>query len=160
PCVRPIVDQHLASRKFARYRFPVWNIDDHDAAPQPGIAAGSYTKTGLVSKGDEALRLPQGLCADRLHADLVDDLIARSRGIQRGNVGSAVQEPECIVSELDRAGLEFKRMPVSHPPGRRRPQVRPQIRTYVQVSGAWAATQPFNRAAGREIHAERANIDW
>ena len=75
---------------------PFGHVQDHDAAALLRIARRVHAKPGRVRQFDQALRLPHRFRADRGDADLVDDLVAGARAVERGNVGRAVQEAESV----------------------------------------------------------------
>ncbi len=96
-----------------------WGRRSRHTATGMGLTAGTHAEAGLFCEFDQPLRLANGFGSDRFNADLVDDLVTRPRGIERGNVRSAVQKSEGIGGVVDGAGFEFERMAMGGPTCRR-----------------------------------------
>lgn len=75
PGVGPVIHQHLAPRKLAGDFLPVGNVDYYHSAAVARIAAGVDAKTRFLGKLNEALGLTNGLGADGLDTDFIDDFI-------------------------------------------------------------------------------------
>src|ERR1051326_5643409 len=99
---RTVIHQEIAAQQFASDVLGLRNVQRHRTTALGPIARRVDAEPSLVRELDQTNRLAERFCADVLHADLVDDFITRSRGVERGNRGSAAQEAEGILGIVDR----------------------------------------------------------
>src|SRR5579884_3832196 len=154
-----VVGQDVAAGQLLRDLFAVWDIHHHDAAARLRITARAHREARLIGQIDEPLRLAKRFGADGFDADLVDDLVAGTRRVQRGNVRRAVEEAEDVRRVLDGAAFEGERPAVRHPARRAGTQFCEEVGADVQITGTRTSAQPLHRTAGGEIEPQRADID-
>ena len=98
-----------AAEKLGGDAFALRDIEDDDAAATGGVALTADGDACLVGEVDEARGLAKGFGADGGDADLVDDLVAGSGGVEGGDVGGAVEKAEGIVGRSRLGRLRSRR---------------------------------------------------
>ena len=152
------VHQNFAARQLSGHFQAVGDVERHHAAALLRIATGVDTLAVFIGQRQQSRGLPLGLLADRGHADLVDDLVAGARRVERRNVGRAVEETEGVIGVADRSAGEGEGLLVRHPAGGRGLQRGPQVAAHVEVSGAGSAAEPLHRTAGSEVQIQGADV--
>src|SRR5579863_807680 len=156
---RAIVDDDIAGSECGGDRVARRDVEGHRAAAVGHVARPRDPDPGRVSERYQILRLAHRLGSNCRHPDLVHDLVAGPRRVERRHIWSPVQEPVCILGVVDRTVLEGERLPVRHPTREAWLQGAPVLAAHVEVAGTRTAAQPFDRAPGREVGTERADID-
>ena len=129
---------------------------DRAAAPQR-VARAADLEAGLVEQTDEQLGLANGIGADPLDADLLDQVIAGRGGVERGHVRRSGQEARGAPGERHLRG-ERERALVRLPAGERRLEPVGEVGPYVQPACARPAAQPLDASADGEVDLERGHV--
>ena len=156
--VRTVVTDDLALFELRVDGRGVGHADDDRPAAALGLARADDLEPGLVEQAHEQLGLPHGVVADPVDADLLDDVVARRRRVERRHVRCAGQEAPraCRVLEL---GLEAERPRVRLPADERRLERLGQVGADVEPAGARAAAQPLDAPADREVDVQRGHVE-
>ena len=107
---------------------------------------------------DQPVRLAERVGADPLDTDLLDQVVAGCRRVQRRDVRSAGQEP-CGAGGVAHLLLEGERRLVCLPTGVRRLEPLGQIRPDVEPAVARATAEPLDRPADGEVDIQRADVE-
>src|ERR1051325_4892437 len=151
---RSVVNYDLAADEFARDGGRVLDGDCDCAAAPLGLAWARDAEARLLGERDEELSLPHALLAYRRDPDLVDNLVARLGGVERGHGGRAVEESRRALGVSDGRVLEGEGRGVSHPARDLRLKGLLKTRRDVEVARAWAAAEPLDGAARREVNVQ------
>src|SRR5439155_12465028 len=121
------------------------------------IAWTSNLEAGGPEKVDQELRLAHAVRADPADPDLLDQVVARRRGVERGNVRSAGEESRRAGRILE-LRLECKRPRVRLPARECRLEGVGEIRTDIEPAVPGPAAEPLDTAADREVHVQRGDV--
>ena len=155
--VRPDVEQNLARLQLGVHGLEVWNADDDRATATLRRPRADDLEAGVVEEPDEMRRLAHRVLPDPLDADLLDDLVAGRRRVQRGHVRRPGQETGGALRVLQlRREVEWSR--VGLPADERRLEPFGEIGTDVEPGGAGTATKPFDAPADGEVDVQRGHI--
>ena len=151
----------LAAEQLLGDRCAVRHVDDdrrrRARRSSDGVLSGQPRARRSVH---QPAREAQRLLADGRHADLVDDLVAGARRVERRHVRRAALESLGAVGVADRRRSRNSNGSRAPPSRRRRAaSVARQIGPDVEVAGARPAAQPLHRAADGEVDAERLEVD-
>ncbi len=144
------VAEDLALAELLVHGGELRHVDGDGAAAALGAPRAPDLEAGLVGEVDQELRLPQRVRADPVDADLLDQVVARRRRVQRRDVGRSGEEAGGAVRVLHLL-LEPERPLVRLPAGERRPQPLGEVGPDVEPAVARAAAQPLDRAADGEV---------
>src|SRR5205085_3683038 len=86
-CARTIVADDLAADEFFGDCARVFDVDRNRAAAPRRVSRTRHRKARRFRQLDQVVRLPDALRANLFDADLVDDVIATARGVERGDGG-------------------------------------------------------------------------
>ena len=155
--VRPNVEQNLARLELCVHGLEVWDADDDRATATLRRARADDLEAGLVEEPDEMRRLAHRVLPDPLDADLLDDLVAGCRRVERGHVRRPGQETGGALRVLE-LRREVERSRVGLPADERRLEPLGEIGTDVEPRGAGTATEPFDAPADGEVDVQRGHI--
>src|SRR5687768_13742222 len=97
----PRIADDLSLAELFMHGLELGRVDDERPAPALRAARRQDLETGALEQASEELGLMQRVRADRVDADLFDEVVARRCGVQGGNVRRPRQEPGCAVRVLE-----------------------------------------------------------
>src|SRR6266498_319817 len=150
------IDKELATNQFFGDRSRVFMSDCDCAAPVGCILWTRHFKACFLGQLDQPGRLPHTLFADFVNTDLIDYSITRLCCIERRYRRRAMKKPR-DAWRITKFRIKGERRLMRHPAGRLWLELVLQVRTYVEIPGTRATTEPFDRTAGCEIHVELFN---
>ena len=115
------------------------------------------SKPASSRRPDEELRLAGRALTDALDADLLDDVVARGRGVQGGDVRRAGEEAGDAVRVLE-LRREVERPLVRLPADEGRLEALNEVRSDVEPARPGPAAQPLHAAADREVDSELGHV--
>ncbi len=100
PASGPEVAEDLALAQLLVHRGELGHVDGDRAAAALGATRAAHLEAGLVGEVDQELRLAQRVLADPVDADLLDQVVAGRRRVQRGDVRRPGEEARRAVGVL------------------------------------------------------------
>ena len=123
-----------------------------------GRAGAAHLEAGLVGEVDQQLRLAERVLTDAVDADLLDQVVARGRGVERRHVRRAGEEAR-RAGRVAHLLLEAERPLVRLPAGEGRLEPLGEVRADVEPAVAGPAAEPLDGAADGEVDAERGDVE-
>src|SRR4029077_4053748 len=156
--IRTEVADDLALAELLVHGLELRRADRDRANAARGVARAADLEAGLVTEIDQQLRLPDRVLADPFDADLLDQVVARSRCVERRHVRRAGQKTCRAVGVLE-LGLEAERPRMSLPADECRLEYVREIGTDEEPAVPRPAAEPLDAAADREVHVERRDVE-
>ena len=122
------------------------------------VARARDPEAGGVGEGDQEVGLPERVGADPLDADLLDQVVPGGRGVQRRDVRRAGEEAR-RAGRVAHLLLEGERQLVRLPAGIGGLEPLGEVGADVEPAVARAAAEPLDRAADREVDAQRRHVE-
>src|SRR5271163_3617691 len=154
-----IVNQNFAGEQFSGDCGGVGAIDGDGAGTLGRVCRSTYAPAVRLCAFVQALGHAHGFFANGADADPIQDLKARSAGIERGDMRRAIEKAEGVFAPINRPGFEREWALVGQPASQRRAQGAAQVFAHVEISYAGAAAEPFEYSAYGEIDAELAHVN-
>ena len=155
PGARTEVADDLAFAERALDRLEVGDVERHRAATAPGSRGERIAKPASWARSIRSWVWRSECARMRSTPDLLDEVVAGRRGVERGHVGRPGEEAgdPFGVAQL---GLEGERRRVRLPADEARRELADQVRANVEPAVPRPAAEPLDRAAHGEVDPERA----
>src|SRR6266540_5266918 len=129
--VRTEIAEDLPLAELRVHGLELGCTDGDGAAAPGGVARAADLESASLEQFDQQLGLPDGVLADALDADLLDQVVTGRRRVESGDVRRAREKASRTVRVLE-LGLETERPCVRLPAGERRLEHVGEIRTHVE----------------------------
>src|SRR5436190_15523728 len=156
--LRTRVAEDLARLELALDRLELRRAHDERAAAALRLLRPDDVEAGALEHLGEERGLLHRTLPNTADSDLLDQVVARRRRVERRDVRCAGEEARgagrvlLVDLELEGAGVRL-------PARQRRLQPLPHVWSHVEPAGAGTAAQPLDAAADGEVDAERAHVE-
>src|SRR6267143_1496055 len=159
PCFGTVVNDDVPRKKFAANFVGMRAFDRNCPRALCWVFRRVHAPAARPSAINNQRSHTHRFFANCRNANLVENLQSGLARIECGNVRSAIQIAEGVVTRINGSGFKRKWTAVRDPTGERGAQLGAQIFADVEVGNARAATEPLEDSTHRKINTQAVHVE-